>query len=224
MKCSRRQRGHRPVGEQRGDRAVAHDQEGPGIVDAAVAKACRRILQHPSLSERARLLGAGSIEEERAGLAHERDIHSCRDLEVCRMLPGGEVVAERLEPEGPDTLFEGRDGRLPAVEAVVQRGEPMKGFVSGRGEEAHVHADEVVTLAERGHTERNDLADISLRPEAASWYRRGRKQLRHAPGVRVAARPPDGRGSDGDGGDAPPGRGVRAARSRDHSLNLPCGE
>ena len=183
--ADRRQRCHRPVGEQSGDRRIAHDHEGSGVVDSAVAQACRGILQHPSLRERTRLLDAGAVEEERTGLAHERDIHSRLDLEIGGVLPRGEIVAERLELEGPHALFERCDRGLPTVEPVVQRREPMERFVAGGGEEAHVHADEIVTLAERGHPERNDLADVSLRPEATAGHGWRRQQLRHASGVRA---------------------------------------
>ncbi len=216
----RRQRHQRPCPEAAGDRRIGHDPQRRRVVDVAVAKGCRGRGQRLLLTGGAAPLGAGPVEQERAELAHEGGIHSCGDLQRCGVLPCREVVAERFEAEAPHALLEQRHLRAPAVEAVLQRVEPVQRFVPRGREQAHLHADAVVPLAERGHPERHDLAGERLGPVVAPRHGRRRQRQRDPLRCRVAFRLPGADVADREGRGASPRAGARGARRRDHESNL----
>ncbi len=162
--AERHQRRERAVGEVLGDRVIADDLECGLVGHGAVTQAGGGIRQHAALGERPRLLGDRALEQPRSHLTHERGIDPGLDLEVGGVLPGGEVVAEGLEPERPDALLERRDERRPAVEAVVERSKPVQRLVTGGREQPHVHAD-----ADRA-------------PHGMPWCGTGRPRLRRPSG------------------------------------------
>ena len=138
-------------------------------------------------------------------------VHAGSDLQIRRVLPRREVVGECLEPEPPHALLEGRDRGLPAVEPVVERMQPVKRFVARGGEEPHVDADAIVTLAERGRAEGDDFSgeragpELPIRNGGRGQRERDARGRRRAFGLRIGCR------SDRDRRGAAPG--ARCARS-----------
>ena len=217
----RRERGERPRREDRRKAWVADDHERLLVVDGTVAHRFRRGFQRATLGRRTVLLLRCTQEELGSHGAHERGIHAGGDLEFGGVLPCGEVIREGFEPAAPHSLLERRNEHAPPVEPVMESRQPLQRFLTERREQSHVHADQIVTFAERRRGERHGFADERGGAEVGVQGPRAHLAERNAARARCRV---GGRGADGSEGNlrrAANCRGRGGARRRRHVSNLP---
>ena len=144
--------GERARREEVGDRRIADDRRGRPRRSARGSRSDAAALSRRRRSAIGRDFSATARSNSRApSLAHDGGVHARGDLQVGGVLPGREVVGERLEAEAPHALLERARRRSPSGRNRRRSGGRRCSDSSPDGrEQPHVHADAIVTLAERG--------------------------------------------------------------------------
>jgi len=115
--------------------------------------------EEASLGQRPGLVGSGRGEQLGANREHELDVDPRRNLDLGVVLPGCEVVGVGVHTVRPAALLTQLHEGFVAIRSLCLQGHRMARLGAVRGGEQKHHPDEVMSFAESGGAERNDLPD-----------------------------------------------------------------